>query len=244
VSDAKEESILEAKGLSKSFRLGDGSIEVLSESDILLKRASSLSIQGDSGCGKTTLLNLLARLESADEGTIRWDGYEMDATTSPSSKESLLRADFLGVVYQAYYLIPELDVLENVLMAARLCGPLQQESVERARFLLSSMGVGSKEKQIPTKLSGGERQRVAIARALINKPAVLLADEPTGNLDERTGGQVMELLLNACEKEKTALVLVTHNPSFAKAAMSRIVLRQGKLSETEGNKGKANDEGN
>ena len=145
--------VLEGKSLSKTFRLGDGSIEVLSKADIALEEASSMSIRGDSGCGKTTLLNLLARLEDADEGKIGWDGHEMDASVTPSSSEAVMRARFIGVVYQAYYLIPELNVLENVLMAARLAGGLVSESCERARSLLSKMGVGDKEKQAPDKLS-------------------------------------------------------------------------------------------
>ena len=247
MSEGNENLVLEAKGLSKSFRLGDGSIRVLADADIRLEEASSLSIQGSSGCGKTTLLNLLARLERADKGRVSWDGYEMEASSSPSSRESVMRADFLGVVYQAYYLIPELNVLENILMAARLSAGVNRESMDRARSLLSRMGVGDKEKQIPAKLSGGERQRVAIARALINNPRVLLADEPTGNLDERTGGQVMDLLLATCSEENTGLILVTHNPSFAEAADSRVFLKEGKLYSDwagEAEETKANDEDN
>ena len=231
MSEEKRKLVLEGKSLSKTFRLGDGSIEVLSKADIALKEASSMSIRGDSGCGKTTLLNLLARLEDADEGTIGWGGHEIDASATPSSSEAVMRARFIGVVYQAYYLIPELNVVENVLMAARLAGGVGSESVERARCLLSKMGVGDKEKQAPAKLSGGERQRVAIARALVNGPRVLLADEPTGNLDERTGGQVMDLLLDACSEQGTGLILVTHNPIFAQAADVRLFLRQGKLTK-------------
>ena len=247
MSERNDNLVLEAIGLSKNFRLGDGSIRVLADADIRLKEASSLSIQGSSGCGKTTLLNLLARLERADKGRVSWDGYEMEASSSPSSRESIMRADFLGVVYQAYYLIPELNVLENILMAARLSTGANRDSMDRARSLLSRMGVADKEKQIPTKLSGGERQRVAIARALINNPRVLLADEPTGNLDERTGGQVMDLLLATCNEENTGLILVTHNPSFAEAADSRVFLKEGKLNSdwvSESEETKANDEDN
>ena len=228
MSEEKRDVILEAKDLAKSFKFGEGSVDVLTSVDIALEEASSLSIQGESGCGKTTLLNLLARLEIGNAGEISWEGWKMRASDPFSSSESILRTRFLGVVYQAYYLIPELNVLENVLMAARLCGGPDQESVERARSLLAKMGVDQKEKQIPSKLSGGERQRVAIARALINKPKVLLADEPTGNLDERTGGQVMDLLLNTCDEENTGLILVTHNESFARSADSRIILSEGK----------------
>ena len=228
MSEEKREVVLEAKDLAKSFKFGEGSVDVLTSVDIALKESSSLSIQGESGCGKTTLLNLLARLEIGDAGEISWEGRKMKATDPFSSSESILRTRFIGVVYQSYYLIPELNVLENVLMAARLCGGPDQESIERARSLLGKMGVSQKEKQIPSKLSGGERQRVAIARALINKPKVLLADEPTGNLDERTGGQVMDLLLNTCDEGNTGLILVTHNENFARSADSRIILSEGK----------------
>ena len=220
--------VLEAKGLAKSFKFGEGSVDVLTSVDSALEEASSLSIQGESGCGKTTLLNLLARLEIGDAGEISWEDRKMKATDPFSSSESILRTRFIGVVYQSYYLIPELNVLENVLMAARLCGGPDQESIERARSLLGKMGVAQKEKQVPSKLSGGERQRVAIARALINKPKVLLADEPTGNLDERTAGQVMDLLLNTCDEGNTGLILVTHNESFARSADSRVILSEGK----------------
>ena len=228
MSEEKREVVLEAKDLAKSFKFGEGSVDVLTSVNIALKESSSLSIQGESGCGKTTLLNLLARLEIGDAGEISWEDRKMKATDPFSSSESILRTRFIGVVYQAYYLIPELNVLENILMAARLCGGPDQESIERARSLLGKMGVAQKEKQIPSKLSGGERQRVAIARALINKPKVLLADEPTGNLDERTGGQVMDLLLNTCDEGNTGLILVTHNESFARSADSRVILSEGK----------------
>ena len=228
MSEEKREVVLEAKDLAKSFKFGEGSVDVLTSVNIALKESSSLSIQGESGCGKTTLLNLLARLEIGDAGEISWEDRKMKATDPFSSSESILRTRFIGVVYQAYYLIPELNVLENILMAARLCGGPDQESIERARSLLGKMGVAQKEKQVPSKLSGGERQRVAIARALINKPKVLLADEPTGNLDERTGGQVMDLLLNTCDEGNTGLILVTHNESFARSADSRVILSEGK----------------
>jgi ABC-type lipoprotein export system ATPase subunit len=126
-------------------------------------------------------------------------------------------------------LIPELTVLENVLMSVRLSGLSIAEYEPRAKELLHQMGVASKSKQIPSKLSGGERQRVAIARALVNQPKVILADEPTGNLDERTGAEIMNLLLNASAKEKTSLILVTHNPSFAQATDETSILKDGKL---------------
>ena len=221
--------ILQVEGLAKSFPFEDHKIDVLQEVDLRLLAGMSLSIRGDSGCGKTTLLNLLARLETGDCGEISWEKHKMDARDPCTSKEASLRASFIGVVYQSYYLIPELDVLENVLIAGKISGSYGQDTRDRARALLSKMGVGNKEKQIPTKLSGGERQRVAIARALINQPKLILADEPTGNLDERTGGEVMDLLLMSCEEEKASLILVTHNPTFSQATHESIFLKQGKL---------------
>ncbi len=222
---------LRARGLSKSFRLGNQELQVLREVDLTLPVRSSLSIRGESGCGKTTLLNLLARIEQADGGEVFWGerGMACDRPAGPSDVR--LRATCLGVVYQAYYLVPELDVLENVTLASRIAGLHRPETEDRALHLLEQMGVADRARQIPGKLSGGERQRVAIARALLNRPQVLLADEPTGNLDERTGEEVMQLLLRACSEEGASLVLVTHNPSFAQATDRETFLTDGRLNE-------------
>ena len=221
--------VLEAKGLAKSFLFEGRSFQALEDIDLSISAGQSMSIRGDSGCGKTTLLNLLARLETGDRGEIRWGNHKMSASSKCASAEALIRASFLGVVYQAYYLIPELNVLENVLIGARLSGSFGKESTTRARELLNRMGVGQKERQVPSKLSGGERQRVAIARALINNPKLILADEPTGNLDERTGAEVMDLLLKSCDEENAALILVTHNPIFAQATNRSLFLKKGTL---------------
>ncbi len=224
-------TILQANGISKTFRLGNQELEVLKSIDLSLNEGSSLSIRGESGCGKTTLLNILARIENADCGMVSWAGKEMGCERNAGREEVSHRATFLGVVYQAYYLIPELDVLENVTMSARISGGLNHSITERALFLLQKMGVVDKARQIPGKLSGGERQRVAIARALLNRPKVLLADEPTGNLDERTGEEVMNLLLRTCTDEGASLILVTHNLGFAGATERQTVLSEGRLNE-------------
>jgi len=230
VSKVNKNLVLRAEGLSKSFSIiGSSKVKVLDGIEIELKKASSLSIRGDSGCGKTTLLNLLARLEPADAGTLHWGSKAIDASSKSNKDESCLRAQYLGVVYQSYYLIPELTVIENVMMSVRLSKLSMIEYEERAMKLLGVMSMADKIKQIPAKLSGGERQRVAIARALVNRPAVILADEPTGNLDERTGAEVMDLLLGTCSEEETSLILVTHNPLFAKATKETSTLKDGKL---------------
>jgi len=223
--------ILEARSLSKKFSLGGKVLEVIRDVSFSIEPASSLSIRGESGCGKTTLLNLLARIEQADSGELLWGGQWMRCDRPATRTEIATRASFLGVVYQAYYLVPELDVLENVLLPARISGNLNQAVKERAQQLLDQMGVADKARQIPGKLSGGERQRVAIARALINQPKVLLADEPTGNLDERTGVDVMNLLLRTCSNEGASLVLVTHNPSFAQSTDRQLFLSEGQMNE-------------
>jgi len=223
--------ILEARSLSKKFSLGGKVLEVIRDVSFSIEPASSLSIRGESGCGKTTLLNLLARIEQADTGELLWGGQWMRCDRPATRTEIATRASFLGVVYQAYYLVPELDVLENVLLSARISGNLNQAVTERAQKLLDQMGVADKARQISGKLSGGERQRVAIARALINQPKVLLADEPTGNLDERTGVDVMNLLLRTCSNEGASLVLVTHNPSFAQSTDRQLFLSEGRMNE-------------
>ena len=230
MSNQRENVVLKASELSKRFSdLGTSDLKVLDEVNLTLKQSSSLSIRGDSGCGKTTLLNLLARLEPADGGTIFWGDREIAAASQPHAMEASWRAKHIGVVYQSYYLIPELTVMENVLMSVRLSGLPITEYEGRAKELLEQMGVVKKSMQIPAKLSGGERQRVAIVRALVNRPQVILADEPTGNLDERTGAEVMDLLLSSCTKEKTSLILVTHNPTFARATNETSTLTDGKL---------------
>jgi ABC-type lipoprotein export system ATPase subunit len=224
-------AILEARSLSKKFSLGGKVLEVIRDVSFSIQPASSLSIRGESGCGKTTLLNLLARIEQADSGELLWGDQWMRCDRPATRTEVATRASFLGVVYQAYYLVPELNVLENVLLSSRISGNLSPAVKERALQLLEQMGVADKASQIPGKLSGGERQRVAIARALINQPKVLLADEPTGNLDERTGEDVMNLLLRACSDEGASLVLVTHNPSFAQATDRQLFLSEGQMNE-------------
>ena len=222
-------AVLEANGLSKSFSFEGGSIQVLDGAGLSVESGRSISVRGESGCGKTTLLNLLARLETADSGTLSWQGDRLDPMAMPSAREAAMRATFLGVVYQAYYLMPELNAIENVMVAARIAGQANGEASDRARHLLARVGMEGRDLQMPTKMSGGERQRIAIARALLNRPRVILADEPTGNLDEKTAGEVMDLLLGACREEDASLVLVTHNVSFAKATDEALFLTKGIL---------------
>ena len=212
--------VLSAVGVRKSYPSGDRRIEVLCGVDLRVAAGESVSIRGESGSGKSTLLNLLSGLDAPDAGEIRWDG------AAPAAGR---RARYLGMVFQSFYLIPELDALENILMAGRMLGSPGAESRARACDLLKRVGLGGRAEHLPAQLSGGERQRVAVARALMNSPRLLLADEPTGNLDERTGEAVIDLLLGLSRETGTALVLVTHNPAHAARTGRALTLHDGRL---------------
>ncbi len=219
--------VLRAAGLRKSYRSGDAVLEVLRGVDLAVAPGESVSIRGESGSGKSTLLNLLAGLDRPDAGELHW-GAEA-AHRLALGELTARRGRFLGMVFQAYYLIPEVDALANVLMGARMLGPPGAAERDRAAALLRRVGLADRAHHVPAHLSGGERQRVAVARALMNRPSVILADEPTGNLDERTGDEVVSLLLEVCTEEKAALVLVTHNPAPAARASRRFNLHDGRL---------------
>jgi lipoprotein-releasing system ATP-binding protein len=219
--------VLLATALRKDYRSGDRSIAVLRGAALAVAPGESVSIRGESGSGKTTLLNLLAGLDAPDGGGIRWAGAGVTGVR-PGSLAGL-RARFLGMVFQAYYLIPELDAQGNVLLARRMLGVPGAAGRARARQLLERMGLADRAHHLPSQLSGGECQRVAIARALMNEPRVILADEPTGNLDEHTGDSVITLMLGACREQGAALVLVTHNPQHAARCDRRLLLHEGVL---------------
>jgi len=213
--------VLKASTLRKTYLSGDRRIEVLSDVGLDVEAGESVSIRGESGSGKSTLLNLLAALDTPDSGEILWAGKPSVGTK--------VRATFLGMVFQSFYLIPELDALQNVLMARRMVGRTGSSDKMRAKELLAKVGLAERAHHLPSQLSGGERQRVAVARALMNSPQLILADEPTGNLDEKTGDAVIELLLSLCAETKTALVLVTHNAVHAAKTSRQLFLHEGQL---------------
>jgi predicted ABC-type transport system involved in lysophospholipase L1 biosynthesis ATPase subunit len=215
------EPVLSARALRKSYPSGDGRLEVLRGVDLDIAAGESVSIRGESGSGKSTLLNLLAGLDSPDTGSVSWAG----STDTGAGR----RAAFLGMVFQSFYLVPELDALANVLLARRILGRLDPAARTRARDLLARVGLAERAHHLPAHLSGGERQRVALARALMNSPRLILADEPTGNLDEQTGGGVIELLLSLCVSADAALVLVTHNAAHAARTRRSLLLTSGTL---------------
>jgi predicted ABC-type transport system involved in lysophospholipase L1 biosynthesis ATPase subunit len=215
------DAVLSARGLRKSFPSGDAVLEVLRGVDMDVAAGESVSIRGESGSGKSTLLNLLAGLDAPDSGTVSWGG-------SPDTGAAR-RAAYLGMVFQAFYLVPELDAFSNVLLARRILGRVDAAARDRARALLGEVGLAARAHHLPAHLSGGERQRVALARALMNEPRLIVADEPTGNLDERTGNEVVDLLLGLCSSANTALVLVTHNAAHAAKTRRSLTLTRGVL---------------
>ncbi len=222
---------LEASEIRKSFPNGTETIEVLRGVDLRLRRGETVAIQGTSGSGKTTFLNIISGLEAMDTGELYWNGIRIQGQSGASL--AALRAEQIGMVFQAYYLLPELNVLDNVILAARLVGKVSKGDKERARELLVRVGLEDRLHFSVEKLSGGERQRVAIARALLNRPQLILADEPTGNLDEETSDSVIELLLDIAREEGTSLILVTHNSAHAKKTDVRYRLHFGKLEIVE-----------
>jgi len=227
MSDHASGAMLRATGLRKNYQSGDRTLEVLRGVDFSIAAGESVSIRGESGSGKSTLLNILAGLDRADTGELFW--AEEAAHQLSLDALTLRRGRFLGMVFQSYYLIPEIDALANVVMGARMIGGIGAADHARATTLLKRVGLGERGHHLPSYLSGGERQRVAVARALMNRPKLILADEPTGNLDERTGDEVINLLLEVCAEEKTALVLVTHNPAHAKKTARAQFLQNGKF---------------
>lgn len=224
------EPVLEAVGIAKSFQSGEKRIDVLRGVDLRILKGESLSIRGSSGSGKTTLIHILAGLEPGDRGSLFWGGEPLKG--AGRGKLAKRRSTFVGMVFQSFYLIPELDATDNVLMPARIAGARVGQARRRARELLDRVGLVERMDHLPTQLSGGEMQRVAVARALMNRPRVILADEPTGNLDEITAAGIMDLLLRVCSEEEASLVLVTHSRVHAEQTARQTELHLGLLRES------------
>ncbi len=222
-------AIIEVRGLKKTLRSGSTSLEILKGIDLSIPPRQFAVIMGASGSGKSTLLGLLAGLDTPTSGSVSIDGEEI----SQYSEDALarIRAAKLGFVFQSYQLIPTLTALENVLLPHELHA--KDDGRDRAENLLANVGLAERLHHYPVQLSGGEQQRVALARAFMLRPPVILADEPTGNLDSATGARVMELLLELNQREGTTLVLVTHDSSLAAHAERKILLRDGRIESDE-----------
>jgi putative ABC transport system ATP-binding protein len=216
--------LIQVRALTKSIDTGTHRVEILKGIDLAIPRGQFAAIMGPSGSGKSTLLGLLAGLDTPTSGQVILDGE--DITNLGEDDMALLRGRKIGFVFQSYHLISTLTAEENVLLPMELAGA-EAGGRERARELLERVGLGGRKDHYPVQLSGGEQQRVALARAFALSPPILLADEPTGNLDSATGSAVLELLLALNREQGTTLVLVTHEASLAESADRRIVLRDG-----------------
>jgi len=217
--------LFEVAGLCKSYRAPSGQIDVLHDVSFHVRRGEFLAIVGESGSGKSTLLQLIGTLDRPDSGRARLGEhllFEMGAREQAS-----VRNREIGFVYQAHHLIPELTALENAMLPLQIGGVPLEEARSRACALLRRIGLGERLEHIPARLSGGEAQRVAVARALVGRPRLLLADEPTGNLDERTAQEVFSLLRELCVEEQASVMMVTHSRTMADACDRVLQLKHG-----------------
>ena len=221
------EPLLRARALTKTYTLGKRSLEVLRGVDLDVARGECLALRGASGAGKSTLLHLIGGLDSPNAGEILFDGNNLVAFSERRLTD--FRNRRVGFIFQAYHLLPELTALENVCLPARMARAASGRTAERAAGLLARVGLKDRLDHKPSELSGGEQQRVAIARALINEPELVLADEPTGNLDSKTGGEIIELLKGLRVEKNTTLVIATHDAKVAANAERVVELADGRI---------------
>lgn len=221
--------VLELKSLTRSFKQGTEDLHILKEADLQIYPGEIVALVGPSGAGKSTLLQTAGLLEKPDSGEIYLDGT--NASALKDDAKTALRRHHLGFVYQYHHLLPEFSAIENIVIPQMITGKSKKDAIVRAEELLEAVSLAKRGSHRPAELSGGEQQRVAIARALANKPKLLLADEPTGNLDPTTSDHVFGLLLHEVRKEGLAALIATHNPTLA-ARMDRIIrLEDGHLVE-------------
>ncbi|MCD6558100.1 MAG: ABC transporter ATP-binding protein [Candidatus Aenigmarchaeota archaeon] len=220
-------SIIELKNVSKIYQLGKVEVKALNNVSFSIGSSDLISIMGPSGSGKSTLLDIIGLLTKPTLGQVFVD--HVPTTEMDNDQMAEIRRKKIGFIFQTFNLIPRLTALENVMLPMWFAGVPDEEKKKRATHLLEIVGLGPRINHRPTEMSGGERQRVAIARALANNPEVILADEPTGNLDSKAGEQVIDILLKLHKNEKRAVVIVTHDPSLARKAKKRIKIKDGKI---------------
>jgi putative ABC transport system ATP-binding protein len=224
---AVDEPLYVLEGVERRYERGGSTVHALRRLDLTLARGDLVAIEGPSGSGKSTLLQLLGALDVPTAGSVRFDGAQLDQANDRTLTE--LRSTAIGFVFQQFNLIPTLTALENVEIAMVTRPGSRSDRTRRATALLEQVGLGDRAGHLPSRLSGGEQQRVAIARALANDPRVILADEPTGNLDSATAAEVIELLVALCRDHGVTVVLVTHDQEVASRARRRIRLRSGEV---------------
>jgi len=225
------EAVLQVKGIHKHFGSGERRVDVLRGIDLSLSGQESIAVVGASGVGKTTLLHILGTLERPSAGEVIYEGANV--LTFPEIKLAAYRNRSIGFVFQFHHLLSEFSALENVMLPALIGRMSKRESRERARYVLDLVGLSHRVQHRVGELSGGEQQRVAVARALVLKPKVLLADEPTGNLDTKSSGNIHELLLRLNQEQKVILVVVTHNMELAGMMQRQLHMKDGLLNEIE-----------
>jgi len=221
-------TMIEVKDLNKYFVKDGGRIEVIKNLNLTIEEGQSMAILGASGAGKSTLLHVLGTLDHPSSGTVLY--HKMDVFSWGERKLAEFRNKKIGFVFQFHHLLPEFSSLENTMMPALICGQSKKKARSRAEIILNDVGLGDRITHKPGELSGGEQQRVAVARALMMEPEVLLADEPTGNLDTETGEKVGDLLLDFNRTKGITLIVVTHNQSLAQKMSRSIGLKDGKIS--------------
>ena len=232
-SSSLSASLLRIKGVKKSYLMGKRSLDVLQGIDLEIESGAFIALRGASGAGKSTLLHLIGGLDSPDAGDIFFEDQNLSGLSAKDLAR--IRNRKIGFVFQSYHLFPELDALENVCLPARMQRTPVKESISRASELLEIVGLKDRMYHRPVELSGGEQQRVAIARALVNHPILLLADEPTGNLDSHKGEEIIELLCRIWKEKQTTLVIATHDTKVARRACSVLELVDGKLADSDFN---------
>jgi ABC-type lipoprotein export system ATPase subunit len=227
MSEPNGHAMLDARDLRKSYTMGSRHLDVLRGINLSVQRGEFLALRGASGAGKSTLLHLLGGLDLPNQGEIIFDGIALRRL--PSADLARLRNKRVGFIFQAYHLLPELSALENVVLPGRMARLDAAAAERRARELLGRVGLGQRIEHRPYELSGGEQQRVAIARAMVNEPDLILADEPTGNLDSHTGGEIIQLLQRLVAERNATLLIATHDAKIAAAAPRVIELLDGEL---------------
>jgi lipoprotein-releasing system ATP-binding protein len=221
--------VLRLENITRRYREGEGQLEVFSGLDLSLKAGEIVALVGQSGAGKSSLLHIAGLLEAPTSGEIHIEGVA--ASRLPDTERTAIRRGTIGFVYQAHHLLPEFDALENVVLPQMIAGRSRAQAAKEGERLLTVLGLGKRLTHRPSQLSGGEQQRVAIARALANAPRILLADEPTGNLDPRTAGGVFDSLIAITKAQGLAALIATHNFELASRMDRALLLHQGKLIE-------------
>lgn len=224
-----EQGLISLQGIGKSYRLAEQPLHILKNVSLSIAAGESCAILGASGSGKSTLLNILGLLDLPDSGDYRFAGH--DIFRASPDQLAAIRNQQIGFVFQSFNLLPRLSALDNVALPLSYRGVARRESLERARHVLDQVGLGERADHRPADLSGGQRQRVAIARALVGEPSVILADEPTGNLDSHTARDIMDLLLSLNRERQVTLIIVTHDPGIAQRLERQIRVNNGVIQE-------------